>query len=292
MNLVPLIQTISKRTIVLSLILLPTLSMGNSTQTKNNATKDTKLTFDSTQSWGTHEKHFLETWKSKYVPKEMFESVAKAMTPPPALGSKEAAEEASYLLALQNLRSEKSENIIVREMHVCGFHIGNYRLGLNPKLDNLVLEAYFDSRLWGFMGKHRWNRVRPSFIISELKPNIANPPHPAFPSNHTFQALVVANVLSQLWPENANAYLQDALEIGRNRELAGVHYPSDTRASIILAHHFGKVLAKNKAFKKALAQIDKTKFSPRVPGDRDNKDVAKCMDYALEWANKRGVFKK
>ena len=272
------------KTLLLALLITTPVLAGTKIETKD-------LTFANTQTWGEHEAWFLKTWTPKYVGLKAFKSMLGDFPEPPALGSDAAKREIRYLLSLQNLRSKATEAVIEREKHVCGFWLDRYRLGLNTKLDSLILDAYFDSRLWGFAGKKYYNRVRPSFVSTKLKPSIDNPPHPAYPSNHTFQAIIMARILGEVFPASAHGFLESALNIARNREIAGVHYPSDTEASIVLADRFLSELWAVKTFQNALAEVKKTASSSQWRKRSDQADYEKCLKDTREWAQKNGVFK-
>ena len=66
-------------------------------------------------------------------------------------------------------------------------------------------------------------------------------------------------MLSELDPKNRAVYLQAAKRIARNREIAGLHYPSDSKAGVILAGQLFKKLMKNPDFAERL-KIAKTEW--------------------------------
>jgi hypothetical protein len=84
-------------------------------------------------------------------------------------------------------------------------------------------------------------RPRPSQICPALLPPIPVPGHPSYPSGHSTEAHLIADVLDDvlsLAPQQA-AMTTDlealAWRIARNREIAGLHYPSDSLAGEQLA---------------------------------------------------------
>jgi hypothetical protein len=104
--------------------------------------------------------------------------------------------------------------------------------------------------------KGYYQRVRPSQLMPALMPPISIPGHASFPSGHATQSKLVALCIEQLLP----GYQQDATKklpaapsqgslcdeltpnlrhlarrIARNREIAGLHYPSDSVGGRILA---------------------------------------------------------
>ena len=72
--------------------------------------------------------------------------------------------------------------------------------------------------------------------ITEILTVVANPGHPSYPSGHASQYTLTAYCLAAANPDKAKEYIAKAAEITRNREYAGLHYPSDS--------YIGKILAK------------------------------------------------
>lgn len=84
--------------------------------------------------------------------------------------------------------------------------------------------------------KARFNRPRPSRRSPQLMPLIEVPGHGSFPSGHATQSRLVATLLAKVMPPQAEAPLSCLADrIARNREVMGLHYPSDTRAGQYLA---------------------------------------------------------
>ena len=102
--------------------------------------------------------------------------------------------------------------------------------------------------------KHRFNRARPSQLSPSLQPMFTVPGHPAYPSGHGFQSWFVALTLSELRPDAREALLAMAQRIGVNREIAGVHYPSDTKAGQSLAEQAFAIAKTGKLFQEHLAE--------------------------------------
>jgi hypothetical protein len=104
--------------------------------------------------------------------------------------------------------------------------------------------------------KLRFDRVRPSYLDPTLTTAIPIPPHPAYPSGHATHAYLRAQLLSRLDPKNAAVYMASAARIARNREIAGLHYPSDSEAGRLLAEQLFAALVRDPAF---VAQFRKAK---------------------------------
>jgi len=96
--------------------------------------------------------------------------------------------------------------------------------------------------------KGLYQRRRPSQRVPGLLPPIPVPGHPAFPSGHSTQAHLMARCVKAVLP----AYMRDDLgkvideladRIARNREIAGLHFETDTRGGEDLAQSAFAILA-------------------------------------------------
>ena len=105
--------------------------------------------------------------------------------------------------------------------------------------------------------KNRYKRVRPAQLFPGLLPPVATPGHASFPSGHATQAQLVFRCLLQLMSKKLigsstqspytiadPAAGRLARRIARNREIAGLHYPSDSAGGRYLADKiFNNILA-------------------------------------------------
>jgi membrane-associated phospholipid phosphatase len=113
---------------------------------------------------------------------------------------------------------------------------------------NLV--ALFVAMNW----KSQFNRPRPSQLCPALLPPIVVPGHASYPSGHSTQAHLMALCMGQVFaqlPSTQQPLMQPiqadlwvlADRIARNREIAGLHYPSDTAAGVVLANQILPLLS-------------------------------------------------
>jgi membrane-associated phospholipid phosphatase len=112
--------------------------------------------------------------------------------------------------------------------------------------------------------KREFNRVRPSQISPALLPPIDIPGHAAFPSGHATEGHMIAYCLTEVMPAAARTPAQSPLmmmaqRIARNREVLGLHYPSDSAAGKLLAEKSFEILmqcpsVKNEIIPKAKAE--------------------------------------
>lgn len=98
--------------------------------------------------------------------------------------------------------------------------------------------------------KKRLMRARPSQLDTSLETLIPNPRHPAYPSGHAGQSYIVSLVLSDFDTEHAEFYQGFARDVAARREIAGVHYPSDSHAGQILAEQVLAALKNNTVFQR------------------------------------------
>ncbi|HEY7581272.1 MAG TPA: phosphatase PAP2 family protein [Acetobacteraceae bacterium] len=110
-----------------------------------------------------------------------------------------------------------------------------------------------------------YRRMRPSQLLPALMPPISVPGHASFPSGHATQSWLVSLSMQQALPGfvlDSSTHLpgtpaaaslcaalapgltQLALRIARNREIAGLHYPTDSVGGRTLANQvFGNLLS-------------------------------------------------
>jgi membrane-associated phospholipid phosphatase len=118
--------------------------------------------------------------------------------------------------------------------------------------------------------KARFNRMRPSSILPCLLPPLEVPGHAAYPSGHATQAQLIAMCLEIVMPRNRVMPASPAGPVGqfmpqygplrmmadriaRNREVAGLHYRSDTWAGRILAAGCFRIMLQLEAVRGNLA---------------------------------------
>jgi membrane-associated phospholipid phosphatase len=123
-----------------------------------------------------------------------------------------------------------------------------------PATHLLVETAAYIGQYQVMWYKRHFHRARPSQFSPALLPPIDVPGHASFPSGHATQSMLIALCLEQVMPAavstpfSVNApdnppppnpgispLQQMAARIARNREVLGLHYPSDSKAGRLLA---------------------------------------------------------
>jgi membrane-associated phospholipid phosphatase len=107
--------------------------------------------------------------------------------------------------------------------------------------------------------KYHYNRPRPFQWAKENNVelngvDLESSQSPSFPSGHAGQAVITALVLSELYPELEEKLKDLAQEISYSRNMAKVHYPSDTKVGKEVARDMFEYLKESgelqKLFKK------------------------------------------
>lgn len=104
-----------------------------------------------------------------------------------------------------------------------------------PALWNLIIALDHEVRYFSLRDKLEFSRSRPTAVEHLLTSVIDVPPHASYPSGHSAQFWATSKILSNLSPECSDDLVSFARDVAKRREIAGVHYASDTIAGRILA---------------------------------------------------------
>lgn len=208
----------------------------SSTSSDNRKVSLTDLRFSSTQQWFNYAENVLR--REPYA-LEMTDQELSVISPPPKNNSSEVEEEVRQLILLQSHRTPQDVIQIVEEFSFCGWNMAGYRLGSVPEQDDEIIKFLYDASKIGFKLKKKFDRVRPSYLNAEIEPAIDVPQHASYPSNHSLESHFLALILADLYPSKKAELLNSADRIAKNREIAGVHYASDSEVGVrtaIVAH--------------------------------------------------------
>jgi membrane-associated phospholipid phosphatase len=102
--------------------------------------------------------------------------------------------------------------------------------------------------------KNKFNRPRPSqlspYYMSELEViSSRSAKTPSYPSGHTTQARLIAEIYADKYPEHRKNLLMAAEEAGAGRIIGGLHFPTDHKAGIYLAKRLFKTIKNKKPHK-------------------------------------------
>ena len=170
----------------------------------------------------------------------------RLLPPPPEAGSAQERAELDELLRLQATRTPAEVKRAQQDATISVFRFGDalgspaafnpQQLPLTTELFRRVAQA---EALFMDTAKDAFGRPRPFRTELRLSPIVAKPPSASYPSGHSTWAIASAIVLADMLPERRAQIFARADEYAHNREVGGVHYPSDVAAG----HLAGTALA-------------------------------------------------
>ncbi|MDP9249212.1 MAG: phosphatase PAP2 family protein [bacterium] len=209
------------------------------------------LTFTNTMEW--NDSYLAKSTDTPlYIPN--FKQYIK-LDPPPANSSQETKEEINSLLVHQKKRTKDQISIINDQILPETTYFGGqimdsyFHSKLRPHTALALNQAFADLSIVLFYEKAHFDRVRPSALDFRIKPAIPVPGHPAYPSGHSTEFHFLSLFLGELRPEDKESLWAEADTIAKNREIAGLHYPSDSLAGAKLAEQVFVLLLANPEFK-------------------------------------------
>lgn len=225
---------------------------------------------------------------------------------PPANSSQQTRAELNYLLQLQQKRTQLD---VTSSLYMAGvfyslktkpedstyayyrqnlFHIGRsignwFNPDNLPRTADLMAHVWQDASyfIWAF--KYKYLRVRP-YVLDAAIENLEDANWAAYPSGHAANSYVNAYIYQELAPEFSEAFIKDAYDMAHSREIIGVHYPSDSEASRMLARQLVNKLFRNEDFlkdfelaKKEWAEKAHETFErPVVTENKNSKPAPSC----------------
>lgn len=158
----------------------------------------------------------------------------RLLPPPPEAGSAQERAELDELLRIQAtrtpadvLRAQEDANVTVFRFADALGSPAHFTPAELPLTVALFRSIGSDESLFMNDAKDRFARPRPFVTESRLSPVVPRPPSASYPSGHTTWAVACAIVLADMVPERRAQIFARADEYSRNREVGGVHYPSD-----------------------------------------------------------------
>jgi len=183
-----------------------------------------KEEFYKTSAWATRRPKLVERWVESDTQKELGD-LRELMTHerPAKLGHIIREQQGSVMIGYfyDLLKFTPTSHPLTTELVTACFHLAG----------SVVM--YF---------KNKFNRVRPWVVDEELSPPIPLPGHPSYPSGHSTQMHLMALTLAHLVPSAEDQLMKCAWAVAVNREIAGLHYRSDTVAGQHLAQKVFEIL--------------------------------------------------
>ena len=190
--------------------------------------------------------------------------------PPPEVDSEETRNEIAQLLSLMAQRAGALPEITAQST---GFPL--YWLGLlmmnrtsHPSTYALLKVASRVGEMLMSYYKLKFNRPRPHQLCPALMPPLIAPGHASYPSGHALLSHLLSRTGAEVRPEAERALMALAERVARNREIAGLHYPSDTRASEKIAGSAFRLLQRCRGFQRLRDEARTEWTAQRASGRR------------------------
>lgn len=168
-------------------------------------------------------------------------ALSQVIQPPPAASSQAQKDDLTAVQTAQKTRTEAQIKSAQADNTVTIFAFVSDVLGPNFNKEKLKITAPFFDRVFAdqieacLEVKEHFNRQRPFVIDPEIKPIVQQPANAAYPSGHSTTGYVYTIILSMMVPEKTQALYERAATYGRNRVIAGVHFPTDVEAGLVSA---------------------------------------------------------
>tara|TARA_R110000824_G_scaffold136818_1_gene300621 strand:+ start:690 stop:1361 length:672 start_codon:yes stop_codon:yes gene_type:complete len=164
------------------------------------------------------------------------------LPPPPANSSLDTAKELLAVQGASYIRKGAIEKSIKKHDKDPAFSVKLYMSIFGLKYDQKYIDRVLRESSVIISGlKNKFNRPRPKQLCPYFGMDVdvlksASAKTPSYPSGHTTQARLIAEIYSAKYPEHRSNLVQAAEECGQGRIMAGLHFPKD--------HVVGRYLAK------------------------------------------------
>ena len=118
--------------------------------------------------------------------------------------------------------------------------------------------ALHDAMIAAWDTKYAYNRRRPGEVDAQLSTAVPTPANPSYPCEYSVAAGAAAAIIAHIYPKEAQRANAAAEEAARSRVIAGVAFPSDTKAGLDL----GRAVAARVIQK---MRVDESKWAGTVP---------------------------
>jgi len=141
--------------------------------------------------------------------------------------------------------------------NVCRILSSECHAGSNSAVASLMIDVASDCHTIYTWAKKRpaWAETRPCFAVPGDFPAPLEKPSPnsnSFPSGHATIEGCLGELLGELYPANRDEIVKRAVQVGRDRMRAGVHFPWDIHAGERLGEWIAGELLKDPAFRDKL----------------------------------------
>jgi acid phosphatase (class A) len=196
----------------------------------------------------------------KFLTHDQIESLIATVPPPPAIDSDEQKQDIATLLDIQEKRTPDDVERANRHVPITGFVFSEV-LGSWFKREDLPVTAELldevgkTTKAVGAEAKDKYKRPRPFVTDSRIHPCVKLEQSTSYPSGHAMWGMCTATVLADVFPDHAKEIMALGKQIGEDREVGGVHYPSDVAAGQKLGAQIGAMLLANPDFQAEIHKV-------------------------------------
>ena len=189
---------------------------------------------------------------------ESLDAVA-LLPPPPVAASAEGVADLDAVLKAQGTRADAD---VTRTKAESKLSPAAFQSVLGPEFTaenfphtfSLLEDAAQDSKQFSTKAKEYFSRLRPKLADARVQPAVHGDVDPSYPSGHSTRSMMWARILCEIAPEKKDALLDRGEEIGWDRVIIGVHYPTDVYAGEVLGQALAQAVRKNEEFQSRLAE--------------------------------------
>ena len=124
-----------------------------------------------------------------------------------------------------------------------------------PRTAAVFAQAYAEATPIVERAKAGWMRPRLYLANPAIVPFIERPHNTSYPSGHSTRSMMCAVLLTELLPDHAADWEQQAALVRWSRQVGSAHYPSDTIAGKILGEAIGREMLKSPKLQIALVEV-------------------------------------
>jgi len=183
---------------------------------------------------------------------------ALLLCPPPILGSAEQLAELDEVRAVYHAASDEDKQAAYGEKKFTVYNftgaVGPYFVAANlPKTTAFFAKVQLDAETVTDLGKDHFKRPRPFVTDPSLKNGVLEKSF-SYPSGHSTESMVLALVLADMLPDQQDAIIAHARQMGWHRVQTARHYPSDIMAGRTLAQAIWQHLKESDEYQKEFAE--------------------------------------
>lgn len=123
-----------------------------------------------------------------------------------------------------------------------------------PLTFGLLTNAGADTEAIGSAAKKLWRRPRPPLQDPDIHPVLKVPASASYPSLHAARGILWALILAKIAPDLQDRILARGRQIGRDRVIGGVHFPTDVAAGQMLGRALAERFLASPRFQQDLKQ--------------------------------------